>query len=128
MTATEFVFRAFADGQVEAVGRPEGVPEQIAQLLVAEAARQVDTPGVWQGSMQRIEDRTSIDLQRLGDERQAVAVIRARRRDGLLEIENAFVDAGDQPAVATTQALASAAAHELSDLDDDAWHRVVLVL
>ena len=35
---------------------------------------------------------------------------------------------GDQPAVATTQALASAAAHELSDLDDDDWHRVVLVL
>ena len=128
MTATEFVFRAFADGQVEAVGRPEGVPEQIAQLLVAEAARQVDAPGLWQGSMQRIEDRTSIDLERLGDEHQAVAVLRARQVDGQLEIENAFVDAGRQPALATTEALASAAAHELSDLDDDDWHRVVLVL
>ena len=128
MTATQFVFRAFTDGQVEAVGRPEGVPEQIAQLLVAEAARQVDTPGVWQGSMQRIDDRTSIDLQRLGDEHQAVAVLRARRLDGQIEIDNAFVDAGYQPALATTQALASAAAHELSDLDDDDWHRVVLVL
>ena len=122
------MFRAFADGQVEAVGRPEGVPEQIAQLLVAEAARQVDTPGVWQGSMRRIQDRTSIDLQRLGDEHQAVAVLRARRRGGQLEIDNALVDAGHQPALATTQALASAAAYELSDLNDDDWQRVVLVL
>ena len=124
----EFVFRSFSDGTAEAVGTPDGVPEQIAQLLVTEAARQVSVPGLWQGVMTRAEDQTSIELSRLGDEDQAVAVVRARRSGGELELDSAHVDAGQYPAVATTESLASAAALELERLPDDRWHRLVLVL
>jgi len=128
LSGAQFLFRSLSNGEVEAVGKLEGVPEQIAQLLVAEAARQVQTPGLWQGTMQRADDQTQIDLARLGDETQAVAVVRARQAGGQVEIDTAFVDGGAHPALASTQALASAAAHELADLPQGDWHRLVLLL
>jgi hypothetical protein len=57
-----------------------------------------------------------------------VAVVRARQAGGQVEIGTAFVDGGAHPALASTQALASAAAHELADLPRGDWHRLVLVL
>jgi len=128
MSTTTFTFRSMSDGEVRAVGKPEGIPETLAQMLVAEAARQVETPGLWQAVMEHGGEATSIEMQRLGEEDQAVAVLRARKVDGEIEIDNAFVDGGAKPAVASAEVLASAAAHEMTDLPADDWHRLVLVL
>ena len=84
--------------------------------------------GLWQAVMAHGGTATQIDLQRLGDANQAVAVLRARKVNGEIEIDNAFVDGGEKPAMASAEALASAAAHELADLPADAWQRLVLVL
>ena len=67
-------------------------------------------------------------MQRIGEEDQAVAVLRARKINGEVEIDSAFVDGGATPVVASAEVLASAAAHEIADLPADDWQRLVLVL
>jgi hypothetical protein len=128
VSTTTFTFRSMSDGEVRAVGKPEGVPETLAQMLVTEAARQIETPGLWQAVMDHGGDTTHIELQRIGEEDQAVAVLRARKLDGELEIDAAFVDGGAEPVVASTEVLASAAAQEMADLPPGQWQRLVLVL
>lgn len=128
MSLVTFYFRSMSSGEVRAVGKPEGVPEKLARMLVVEAARQVDTPGLWQAQMRTGGDHTEIELQRFGHEDQAIAVLRARRVAGEVEVDMAWVDGGSGPALADTKALASAAAHELQNLSAEHWHRLALLL
>jgi hypothetical protein len=123
-----FYFRALSSGEVRAIGKPEGVPEKLAQMLVTEAARQVDTPGLWQAKMHQADDNTEIELQRFGDEEQPIAVLRARRVLGEVEIDMVWVDGGSSTMLADTKALVSAATHELQNVSDEQWHRLALLL
>jgi hypothetical protein len=123
-----FYFRALSSGEVRAIGKPEGVPEKLAQMLVIEAARQVDTPGLWQAKMLQADDNTEIELQRFGDEEQPIAVLRARRVLGEVEIDMVWVDGGSSTMLADTKALVSAATHELQNVSDEQWHRLALLL
>ena len=115
-----------SDGTAEAVGNPTA-----SRSRSPNSGDRGGATGVGAGAVARVmaaEDQTSIELSRLGDEDQAVAVVRARRSGGELELDSAHVDAGQYPAVATTESLASAAALELERLPDERWHRLVLVL
>lgn len=128
MTETCFYFRCNGQGEVRLIGEADGVPEQLATLIVTEAARQVAAPGVYCAVMTTGGEETRIDLSRLGDADGAIAVVQARRVDGEVELGAAWVDAGESTAAASTEALASAAAKELENLPEGTWHRLALSL
>jgi hypothetical protein len=97
-------------------------------MVISEVASQVKTPGLWQADFARHADQTDVELERLGDADTAVAVVQARRFEGAVELGEVWVDGGTQPRLAVTQALASAAAHELECFPEGEWHRLALTL
>ena len=128
MSQISFYFRRDAQGEVRLIGAADGVPEQLARLIVTEAARQIAAPGLYQAVMITDGEETRIDLSRLGDADTSIAVVQARRVEGEVELGAAWVDAGPGAAAASTEALASAAAKELESLPEGAWHRLALSL
>ena len=121
-------FRILSSGDVRVLGGADGVPEQLAQMVITEVASQVKTPGLWQADFARHADQTDVELERLGDADTAVAVVQARRFEGAVELGEVWVDGGTQPRLAVTEALASAAAYELEGLPEGDWHRLALTL
>ena len=123
-----FYFRLPRHGELRMLPQPSGVPEAIAQAVVSYAAKGIEAPGLWSATMLRADDETRIDLSRMGDEDQAIAVLSARRIGDETELAEAWVDGGMRPRVMGTEALASAAAAELAELPEGDWHRLALLL